>query len=134
MKIHEYQGKAILARFGMPVPRGDVAFNADEAVAIGERLSALLMAACLESEGVRSVAASGEAATIRVHQSLVELPDANYKPRAWDPRSGYGDETFLDYTAPLGMGDGHDTVTVRETATGLTAMVAVVRGRPSDRS
>ena len=38
MKIHEYQGKAILARFGVPVPRGDVAFNADEAVAIAQRL------------------------------------------------------------------------------------------------
>jgi hypothetical protein len=53
-------------------------------------------------EGVRAVAASGDAATIRVHQSLVELPDPNYKPRAWDPRSGIGDQTFLDYTAPLG--------------------------------
>ena len=38
MKIHEYQGKAILARYGVPVPRGDVAFNADEAVAIAQRL------------------------------------------------------------------------------------------------
>ncbi|MCX6549555.1 MAG: zinc-dependent metalloprotease [Acidobacteria bacterium] len=53
-------------------------------------------------EGVRSVAASPDAATIRVHHSIVELPDANYKPRIWDPRSGYGDMTFLDYTAPLG--------------------------------
>ena len=26
-----------------------------------------------------------------MHHSLVELPDANYKPRAWDPRSGFGD-------------------------------------------
>jgi succinyl-CoA synthetase beta subunit len=31
MKIHEYQGKAILARFGVPVPRGVVAFTAEEA-------------------------------------------------------------------------------------------------------
>jgi succinyl-CoA synthetase beta subunit len=38
VKIHEYQGKAILARFGVPVPRGDVAFNADESVAIAQRL------------------------------------------------------------------------------------------------
>ena len=29
MKIHEYQAKAILARYGVPVPRGEVAFNAD---------------------------------------------------------------------------------------------------------
>jgi succinyl-CoA synthetase beta subunit len=38
VKIHEYQGKAILGRFGVPVPRGEVAFNADEAVAIAQRL------------------------------------------------------------------------------------------------
>ncbi len=38
MKIHEYQGKAILARFGVPVPRGDVAFTADEAVNVAQQL------------------------------------------------------------------------------------------------
>jgi hypothetical protein len=53
-------------------------------------------------EGVRSVAASAEAASIRVHHSLAELPDSNYKPRLWDPRSGFGDTTFRDYSAPLG--------------------------------
>ena len=31
MKIHEYQAKAILARYGVPVPRGEVAFSAAEA-------------------------------------------------------------------------------------------------------
>jgi succinyl-CoA synthetase beta subunit len=38
MKIHEYQAKAILAKFGVPVPRGQVAFNAEEARAAAERL------------------------------------------------------------------------------------------------
>jgi succinyl-CoA synthetase beta subunit len=38
MKIHEYQGKAILAKFNVPVPRGEVAFKADEAEAIAARL------------------------------------------------------------------------------------------------
>jgi len=38
MKIHEYQAKAILARYGVPVPRGEVAFNPDEAGAIAKRL------------------------------------------------------------------------------------------------
>ncbi len=31
MKIHEYQGKEILKKFGVPVPIGKVAFNVDEA-------------------------------------------------------------------------------------------------------
>jgi len=38
MKIHEYQAKAILARYGVPTPRGEVAFKRDEARAIAERL------------------------------------------------------------------------------------------------
>src|ERR1700730_3100481 len=38
MKIHEYQDKAILARHGVPVPRGEVAFNATEAGEIARRL------------------------------------------------------------------------------------------------
>jgi succinyl-CoA synthetase beta subunit len=31
MKIHEYQAKGILAQYSVPVPRGEVAFTADEA-------------------------------------------------------------------------------------------------------
>jgi succinyl-CoA synthetase beta subunit len=38
MKIHEYQAKAILSRHGVPVPRGEVAFNASEAREIASRL------------------------------------------------------------------------------------------------
>src|SRR5712692_7811977 len=38
VKIHEYQAKAILARHGVPVPRGEVAFNAAEAGEIARRL------------------------------------------------------------------------------------------------
>jgi succinyl-CoA synthetase beta subunit len=38
MKIHEYQAKAILARHGVPVPRGEVAFTAQEASEIARRL------------------------------------------------------------------------------------------------
>ncbi len=38
MKIHEYQAKAILARHGVPVPRGEVAFTASEAGEIARRL------------------------------------------------------------------------------------------------
>lgn len=37
MKLHEYQSKALLQRFGVPVPGGEVALNADEA----RRISAM---------------------------------------------------------------------------------------------
>ena len=38
MKIHEYQAKGILARFEVPVPRGEVAFTAEEAEAAARRI------------------------------------------------------------------------------------------------
>ncbi|HEV3255033.1 MAG TPA: ADP-forming succinate--CoA ligase subunit beta [Candidatus Acidoferrales bacterium] len=38
MKIHEYQAKAILAKFGVPTPRGEVVFKAAEAEAVAQRL------------------------------------------------------------------------------------------------
>src|SRR5262245_41475852 len=38
MKIHEYQAKAILARYGVPVPQGEVVFNAEEAGQVARRL------------------------------------------------------------------------------------------------
>jgi succinyl-CoA synthetase beta subunit len=38
MKVHEYQAKAILARYGVPVPRGEVALTAADAEGIARRL------------------------------------------------------------------------------------------------
>jgi succinyl-CoA synthetase beta subunit len=38
MKIHEYQAKAILARYGVTTPRGEVAFTKDEAREAAQRL------------------------------------------------------------------------------------------------
>jgi succinyl-CoA synthetase beta subunit len=38
MKIHEYQAKAILAKFGVPVPRGEVVFKKEDARAVAQRL------------------------------------------------------------------------------------------------
>jgi succinyl-CoA synthetase beta subunit len=38
MKIHEYQAKAILARHGVPVPRGEVTFAAADVADIAKRL------------------------------------------------------------------------------------------------
>lgn len=38
MKIHEYQAKTLLAKYGVPVPRGTVAYTIDEAVAAAKEL------------------------------------------------------------------------------------------------
>jgi succinyl-CoA synthetase beta subunit len=38
MKIHEYQGKAILAEYGVAVPKGKACFSVDEAVAAAQEI------------------------------------------------------------------------------------------------
>ncbi|HET9218220.1 MAG TPA: ADP-forming succinate--CoA ligase subunit beta [Terriglobia bacterium] len=38
MKIHEYQAKQILARYGVRIPRGEIAYSKDEARRAAERL------------------------------------------------------------------------------------------------
>ena len=40
MKIHEYQAKDILAKYGVAVPRGEVANTVEEAVDVAKRLFA----------------------------------------------------------------------------------------------
>ena len=38
MKIHEYQAKSILAKFGVPTPRGEAVFKKEDAKAVARRL------------------------------------------------------------------------------------------------
>src|SRR5450755_945376 len=40
MKIHEYQGKQLFARYGIPIPKGYAAFTVDEAEAQAKKLIA----------------------------------------------------------------------------------------------
>ncbi|MFC1639607.1 zinc-dependent metalloprotease [Gemmatimonadota bacterium] len=50
---------------------------------------------------VRSAAASGEAFTLRVHHSFIQLPDDDYTPRKADPRVSAQAITFNDYATPV---------------------------------
>ena len=43
MNVHEYQAKEILARFGVPVPAGEVAETTEQIREIAERLGAPVM-------------------------------------------------------------------------------------------
>ena len=52
---------------------------------------------------LRSVVPTPEAVTVREHHSFVKLPDDQYKPRVFDPRSGFFGITYQDYAAPLGQ-------------------------------
>ena len=59
MNIHEYQAKAILARHGVPVPRGEVAFNASEVAAIARRLGGQVVVVKAQIHSTSRAAAGG---------------------------------------------------------------------------
>ncbi|MCC1484587.1 zinc-dependent metalloprotease [Winogradskyella immobilis] len=50
---------------------------------------------------LRSVTPTGSLVTVIQHHSFVKLPDSNYKPRAFDPRSGSISISYLDYATPI---------------------------------
>jgi hypothetical protein len=52
-------------------------------------------------EFIESVVPSPGSVTVREHHSFVELPDREYKPRKFDPRSGYFGISYFDYATPI---------------------------------
>ena len=50
---------------------------------------------------VNETAADADAFSLRLHHSLVKLPDPGYRPRFANPRVGTCNITFADYSAPL---------------------------------
>lgn len=50
---------------------------------------------------LRSVTPSAEAVTVRMHHSFVQLPDNNFKPRVFDPRSSFINISYFDYSTPV---------------------------------
>ncbi|MEO9869020.1 zinc-dependent metalloprotease [Ekhidna sp.] len=50
---------------------------------------------------LRSVTPTPDAVTVRTHHSFVELPDNNYTPREFDPRSGFFNISYQDYATPI---------------------------------
>lgn len=56
----------------------------------------------LDGKLIASVTPDAHAVTVHEHYSFIQLPDEGYKTRAFDPRSGYFDLSYRDYSAPLG--------------------------------
>lgn len=54
-----------------------------------------------EGWNIRSVAPSSDALTCWQHHSFVKLPDDEYRPRPYDPRSGYIPMSYQDYGTPI---------------------------------
>ena len=50
---------------------------------------------------VRQVVPVPEAITVRERHSFVQLPDAGFKPRVFDPRAGYFGIQYMDFATPI---------------------------------
>jgi len=50
---------------------------------------------------VRQVTPDAHAVTVNQHHSFVKLPDDNYQPRVFDPRSGCIPISWMDYSTPV---------------------------------
>lgn len=51
--------------------------------------------------GGGGVAADPGAVTLQMHQSFVELPDNNFATRKFDPRSGFNQFSYYDFSLPM---------------------------------
>ncbi len=71
MNIHEYQGKEVFRKFGVPTPRGIPVFTADEAVKAAESLggSVWVVKAQIHAGG------RGKGGGVKVAKSLAEVKD-----------------------------------------------------------
>ncbi len=94
MKIHEYQAKEILAKYGVAVPRGEVANTLEEASTIARKLFAegaqgVVVKAQIHAGGrgkgggVKDARLVAECAVRhRAHQTPIGAPELLFQPHA----------------------------------------------------
>ena len=87
MKIHEYQAKQILARYNVRIPRGEVAYNKEEAREIAERLGGTVVVKAQihaggrgKGGGVKLAKSPDEAAELAGHMIGMNLVTAQTGP------------------------------------------------------
>ena len=74
MKIHEYQAKALLARYGVPVPRGEVVMSVKEAEAAAARIGGSVVVKAQIHAGGR-----GKGGGVKVAQNAAEAAEIAQK-------------------------------------------------------
>src|ERR1700758_3272443 len=74
MKIHEYQAKGILAKYAVPVPRGEVAYTVEEAEAAAKNLGGTVVVKAQIHAGGR-----GKGGGVKVVKNEIEARDAAEK-------------------------------------------------------
>ena len=81
MKIHEYQAKQLLAKYGVPIPAGEVAETPDEAARVAARLGGRVVVKAQVHVGGR-----GKAGGIKLANDPVEAQTVAHQD------SGDGDQ------------------------------------------
>lgn len=74
MKIHEYQAKGLLAKYGVPVPRGEVALTVDEAEAAAKKIGGSVVVKAQIHAGGR-----GKGGGVKVVKDLESAIEASRK-------------------------------------------------------
>jgi len=74
MKIHEYQAKALLAKYGVPVPKGEVAFTPDEAEAAAKALGGAVVVKAQIHAGGR-----GKGGGVKLSKTVAEARELSEK-------------------------------------------------------
>jgi succinyl-CoA synthetase beta subunit len=90
MKIHEYQAKAILAKYSVPVPRGEAAYTVEEAQDIAKKLGGTVVVKAQIHAGGR-----GKGGGVKVAKDFV---DAQNRARAI-----FGMQLVTHQTGPEGQ-------------------------------
>src|SRR5690606_25449056 len=55
----------------------------------------------VKGRNIRSVTPTASLVSVIQHHSFIELPDDNYKPRMFDPRSAAISISYMDYSTPI---------------------------------
>ena len=105
MKLHEYQSKQILAKYGIPIPRGRVASTADEARHIAEELggrvvikSQVLVGGRGKAGGIRLAKSPKEAGELAATVLGMEIKGLPVRKILVDEAVGITKEIYLGIT------------------------------------
>ena len=105
MKLHEYQSKAIFAKYGIPIPKGRVAATAEEAKTIAEELgsrvvikSQVLVGGRGKAGGIRLAKTPEEAREVATQILGMEIKGLPVRKILVDEAAGIEKEIYLGIT------------------------------------
>jgi succinyl-CoA synthetase beta subunit len=109
MKLHEYQSKAIFAKYGIPIPKGRVAATASEARQIAEELggrvvikSQVLVGGRGKAGGIRLAKDPEEAEDVATQILRMEIKGLPVRKVLVDEAAGIDQEIYLGITNDRG--------------------------------